>query len=62
MSYQDYYLPFNYGPIKRGTHIDFIPTKTLQHIQEQEWINQWDGLEEAIDEQLAMRDRSDAHF
>jgi len=55
----DYIFPFG---IHRGELIDDVPRGYLEHLLEQDWLDRWLGLEEAIEDQLAMRDRSHVTF
>jgi len=59
MSDQEYYMPWGKHS---GKNIDDVPRHYLTWISEQEWIEEHPELEEAIEEQLAMRDRSHVTF
>lgn len=52
---KDFYMPFGKY---QGKHIDDIPRHYLEWILSDVDMDQWEGLEDAIEEQLAMRDRS----
>lgn len=62
MGFIDYYMPFSFGNIDKGTHIDEVPRHSLEWLLEQDWLDKWNNLEDAIDDQLAMRDRSHVQF
>jgi len=61
MSDQEYYMPWGKY---RGENIDNVPRHYLEWLLEQEWIGDKknESFVEAIEAQLAMRDRSHISF
>ena len=52
---EEFYMPFGKH---KGEDISTVPRKYLVWIQEDVDMDDYEGLEDAIDEELAMRDRS----
>jgi len=59
MSDQEYYMPWGKY---RGENIDNVPRSYLEYLLEQEWIDKHPKLEDAIEEQLEIRNRSHLEF